>query len=141
VETKQIDAAFREALNHCIRNAGYGSQKKLAKFLYVSPSYITQLLSGRSYGSEAHRRQVAEFFGYKAYDDFLKFGFSLLGEESAATEVEAVSPGLRQLFAGIKQLDQAGLEAVEALLRALNTNRNVYRATAGLRAKRRQLGQ
>ena len=78
MKIKQVDDAFREALKNCVEELGWGGKTKLAESLEVAASYIHQLISGRSYGSEAHRRQIAQFFGYSSYDDFLELGFAIL---------------------------------------------------------------
>jgi transcriptional regulator with XRE-family HTH domain len=119
VKKNWIDDAFREALNHCVGASKYGIQRKLADYLNVTPAYIYQLINGLSYGSEIHRRQLAEYFGYPTYDSFLKFGRSLLGGETAEMEIEAVSPAIRHLFSRLRRLDEPGIKAVNSLLDAL----------------------
>lgn len=75
---KQIDEAFRVSLKHHMAELGYGGQTKIAKHLGVTSGYIHQLLNNMGYGSEVHRRQIAAYFGFSSYDDFLEFGLAIL---------------------------------------------------------------
>lgn len=120
MEKNWIDNAFREALAGCIAAAPYGTQKKLAEYLRVTPGYIYQLIIGRSYGSEHHRRLTAKFFGYSSYDEFLGYGHTRLGGEAPPRPGPATRPEMARLLARVKNLNDSGIKAVVSMLDALD---------------------
>ncbi len=70
---ENIDEIFRQALDKIILSKGWGAKRRMALQIGVAPSFITDILKGRKYGSEQTRRTIAESLGY-SYEEFLDLG-------------------------------------------------------------------
>lgn len=77
MDNEDITMNFQSALNHSIGKIGYGAQRKIAEKAGISQQYISGILSGKRFGKEDVRRDIAKACGYD-YEDFLKLGKNLL---------------------------------------------------------------
>lgn len=65
--------AFRKALDLAVERGGHGVQKKIAARAGRSPSYVNDILKGRTSGSLAVRQSIAEALGMD-YELMLQMG-------------------------------------------------------------------
>lgn len=76
-----IAEIFRNNLKQVLEEPGQPSQAELARKIGISPSYLNDLIHGRTNGSEKVRRAIAAALGY-SYENFLALGRRLLSGES-----------------------------------------------------------
>jgi len=86
----KISEYFVAAMSAEIDKRPRGTKTQLAKLVGTTPSHITDILSGRKYGSEEMKRALAEALGWN-YEEFLKYGKCLL----EGKEYTAPQPGIR----------------------------------------------
>lgn len=72
-----LDAIFRAALEHILKQGGRGAQAKLARDAEMSSSYLNDIVRGRTYGSEETRRRIAQALGMD-YEELLALGRRIL---------------------------------------------------------------
>lgn len=72
-----LDAIFRAALEHILKQGRRGTQAKLARDAEMSSSYLNDILRGRTYGSEETRRRIAQALGLD-YEPLLALGRRIL---------------------------------------------------------------
>lgn len=65
--------AFRKALDLLVEQSGHGAQKKIAEKIGRSPSYLNDILRGRTSGSLPVRQGIAEALGLE-YAEMLDMG-------------------------------------------------------------------
>ena len=67
---------FLIALKHHLNSAKRGYRSQIAKDAKIATSYLSDITSERSYGTEDTRRAIAAACGYpdRAYEDFLDIG-------------------------------------------------------------------
>lgn len=121
---EDIDKIFSTALEISLK--GYGSQRKLAREVGISNTYIWKLLNHVKYGSEATRRKIATALGYPGsrYEEFLNLGRRELGiafedDTNSATVINSES-GCDDKW---REKYFAELQAHDATLNALLTAR------------------
>ena len=124
-----ISDFFLKALKNYFKNAKWGDQNRIALSAGISPKVLNNILAGRNYGSEEHRRSIAKACGYsgRAYDDFLDIGRRLLAGEDPADYalkrpkdiVDIMTQGLSteqtKLLQAYRELLLIGGEAVETV--------------------------
>ena len=83
---EDISIIFRTALNHFFENGKWGIKTEIAKRSGLIPVQVSDILSGKVYGSEEQRRAIASACGYpgRAYEDFLDIGRDLMIKEDFA---------------------------------------------------------
>jgi len=76
--------AFRRALEAVVEQSGHGAQKRIAEKIGRSPSYLNDILKGRTSGSLSVRQGIAEAVGMD-YAEMLELGREALaaGAESS----------------------------------------------------------
>ena len=73
ITMKQLSEYFAEALKAEIARHPRGFRNRLAESTGVQASQITDIISGRAYGSEERRRLLANTLGWE-YEEFLRYG-------------------------------------------------------------------
>lgn len=77
---------FRTALNATLESLGHGAQKEIAAAAECSPSYMNDIIKGRTRGSRLTRERIAEALGTD-YDAMLERGRELLRGTSGLSSV------------------------------------------------------
>jgi transcriptional regulator with XRE-family HTH domain len=75
--------AFSRALRYFIENGKNITQTRISKATGIKQGMISGMKTGKRYGTEESRREIAAFFG-KPYEEFLQIGERLIDAESKA---------------------------------------------------------
>jgi transcriptional regulator with XRE-family HTH domain len=83
---------FSIALGYLIANGKGVTQTKVAHAIGISQPYISDLIKGDRSGSEATRRDIADFFGID-YEEFLNIGNRIInGVQNKHPEINSREP-------------------------------------------------
>ena len=120
---------FQISLKYILSKKGRGAQIQLTNKLDLSRGYISQIISGKRYGSDEIQRKIAATLGYpgRAYEDFLDIGRALLTKKDPSEHIyqrtkevvdimiTGLTPEQLQVLQKFRDLLVEGGEGIEAI--------------------------